>query len=623
MNASGSKDLLNRKLDVDPARASVYSATSTPAARQEVLAVLVAALIGLSAGLLVVWLRVAIDGLRVLLHSRWLAGPRIVLAPVLGGLIAAVLLQKFSKLHSGAITDTKASLYLNNGYISPRSTIAEFLSSALAIGAGHPLGPEDPLLRVGAGLGSFLGRTFRLPRERLAHLAPVGAAAGIAGALNAPLAAVLFVIEAVIGSWTSPAQIGLVVLGSLSSVAVVRYFLGSQPLFRMPAIHGSPREIAGYLILGLIGGLAGLLLCQLIRLLRQRIKPLPDWTYSLQVAMVGILVGAAAYFGLPQVMGPGYDILGQLMYGQLGWKLLVLLAAMKLLLAALSFATRTPGGIIAPTLFIGAMLGAATIALQHLFTGHATASAPAFVLLGMGALLAAVLRTPLAAILLVVEFSGSNSMIAPAVVVVGTSWLLAVAVQRHSLFESLMKLDGICLPEVEEQKLIPVLQVQDAMQAADFPVVDGSSKLRDAWREVAEYAGELIFVRHADASWTTIERSLLDRLEATSDPQQRLQDVVTEPAMPRLFPDLPLDTTLRHLHRWPVLPVVSRADVGTLEGVITMEAVMHRYQAGDEPIPPATTTEPARGEPDQEPAQESDPLIPPTITHYDQQATSA
>ncbi len=623
MNASSQNDLLSAKLEADPAYESTYLPPGTSAARQEVLAVLIAALIGLSTGLAVVWLRVAIDGMRVLLHSKWFEGPRIVLAPVVGGLIAAVLVQKFSRLHSGAITDTKASLYLKNGYVSPRTTIAEFLSSALSLGAGHPLGPEDPLLHVGAGLSSFLGRAFRLPRERLARLAPVGAAAGIAGALNAPLAAVLFVIEAVIGSWTAPAQVGMMVLGSFSSVAVVRYFLGSQPLFHIPTIHGSPRELLSYFLLGVIGSLAGLLLDGSIRFLRARILPLPAWTYSLQVAIVGIAVGITAYFGLPQVMGPGYNILGQLMYGQLAWKLLVALAAIKLLLTALSFAVRTPGGLIAPTLFIGAMLGSATIAVQHLLTGHASASAPAFVLLGMGALLAAVLRTPLAAVLLVIELSGSDSMIVPAIVVVATSWLLAVGWQRRSLLEWLMDLDRICLPEIQERKLVPVLQVRDAMRAADFPVVNGSSRLRDAWREVADYAGELIFVRHADASWTTIERSVLDRLEATSDPQQRLQDVLHQPAMPRLFPDLPLDTTLRHLHRWPVLPVISRADMGALEGVITMEAVMRRYQACDEPFASATVDGKAAAQLELARPHGSDQLIPPPITHCDQEATSA
>jgi CIC family chloride channel protein len=611
MNATGASDLLNPNLEVDPSRTISYRSTSMSVAGQEVFAVLVAALIGLSAGLLVVWFRLAIDAFRLLLQGRWFVGPRIIVVPAIGALIAAVLVQKFSRLHAGAITETRASIYLNNGYVSLRTTVVEFLASALSIGAGQPLGPEDPLLHVGAGLSSFLGRSFQIPRERLARLAPVGAAAGLAGALNAPLAAVLFVIEAVVGSWTAPAQVGLILVGSLSSVAVVRYFLGSQSLFHMPAVHANPRELLSYVIIGVIAGLAGLLFDHLIRFVRVRIKRLPAWSYLLQVGMAGIAVGAVAYVGVPQVLGAGYNFLGQMMYGQFGWRLLLLLAAAKLLFAGFAFAARIPGGLIAPTLFIGAMVGSAAAGLQHAVTGHPAASAPAFVLLGMVALFAAVLRTPLAAILLVIEFSRTESMIIPGIVAVAAAWLLAVALQRQSLLEFLRDLDGMHLPEIQEQKPAPVLKVEDAMLAATCPVVDGTLTLREAWREVSSAAEELIFVRNADSSWTTIERSLLDRLEATSDAHQRLQDVTTQPAMPRLYPDLPLDTTLRHLHRWPVLPVVSRANVRTLEGLITMEAVMHRYQVCEEPT--AIVEEMAVAEPCPQHPNEADQLTAPAV----------
>jgi chloride channel protein, CIC family len=392
---------------------------------------------------------------------------------------------------------------------------------------------------------------------------------------------VLFVVEAVIGSWTSTVQIGSIVLGSVTSVMVIRYFLGPQ-LFHLPAINlGTPRELLGFIVIGVTATVVGLLLDRFIRALRARTVALPAWTYCFQVATAGVAVGAVAYLGFPQVMGPGYNIIGQ--YGQFGWKLLLGLAILKLVLVALSFATRTPGGIIAPTLFIGAMLGSAVGGLEHFVIKNTTVSTSAYVLVGMAALFAVVLRAPLASVLLVAELSGSYSAMFPAILAVGTSWLLARALQRHSLFDLLMYEDGIRLPLVEEQKSEAVLKVHDAMQMSDFPVVDSYLTVRQAWREVVDRPGDLIFVRNVDAGWTAIHRSLLDRLEATSDPQQRLDDVIDGSPMPELYPDLPLDMTLRHLHRWAVLPVVSRANIRALQGVVTMETVMARYQSFEAP----------------------------------------
>lgn len=585
MTTSGAKRPPLPELELDPADQDTYLPENISPGGEEMRAVLLAVVVGLLSGLVVVWFRLTIDWARLLLLGSWLDShdTRIVFVPAVGGLIAALLVQKFFRdVRGSGINETKASLYLNKGYVSLRSAIGNFTTSALAIGSGLPLGPEDPALHIGAGLVSFLGRRMRLSRERLARLAPVGAAAGIAGALNAPITAVLFVIEVLIGSWTA-ATFGPVVLGAVTSVMVVRYFLGAP--YHLAEVHaGGLRELLGYAAVGVIAGVASLLLDRFVGVVRARVIALPRWTYCLQVGTVGFAIGAIAYVGFPQVMGTGYGVVGQATYGQFGWKLLLGLAVLKLLVTALSFATRTPGGIIAPTLFIGAMLGSAFSGIEHAFTAHATASASAYALVGMAVLFAGVLRAPLTAVLIVVELSGNYRMIVPAIVATSIAYLLGRTLQPCSLLELLRRLDGMCLPTIEEQEPQPVLQVQDAMQAPDFPVVDSSLTLRQAWREVVNWPGDLIFVRHADEGWTVIDRSMLDQLEAISDPQQRLEDMMDASRMPQLYPDLPLDTTLRHLHQWSVLPVVSRANVRKLEGVVTMAAVMARYQSFEPPI---------------------------------------
>ena len=195
--------------------------------------------IGVFSGLAVVCFRFAIAWCRLYLlgSGAALSTSRMLLAPTLAGLVIAVLvIHVFPQARGSGVNQTKAALYIYNGYIPLRTAIGKFITAALAIGSGHSLGPEDPSLQIGASLASVLGRKMRLSRDRMRLIAPVGAAAGLAAAFNAPISAVLFVIEEVIGRWTA-GILGSVVLSAVSSVVVMRWFLGSESLFRIPAVR--------------------------------------------------------------------------------------------------------------------------------------------------------------------------------------------------------------------------------------------------------------------------------------------------------------------------------------------------------------------------------------------------
>jgi CIC family chloride channel protein len=195
--------------------------------------------IGILSGLAVVCFRFAIDWARLYLLGTGvvLTPARLLLAPSLAGLVIAVLvIHLFPQTRGSGVNQTKAALFIYNGYIPFRTAIGKFITAALAIGSGHSLGPEDPSLQIGACLASVLGRKMRLSRDRMRLIAPVGAAAGLAAAFNAPISAVLFVIEEVIGRWTA-GILGSVVLSAVSSVVVMRWFLGSESMFRIPAVE--------------------------------------------------------------------------------------------------------------------------------------------------------------------------------------------------------------------------------------------------------------------------------------------------------------------------------------------------------------------------------------------------
>src|SRR5215471_15867270 len=230
--------------------------------REDRFFLMLSVFIGIFAGLTVVCFRLAIDWCNI-----FLLGPvphpysyRLLIAPAVVSLVVAVLvLHVFRGVRGSGVNQTKAALYISNGLIPLRTSIGKLITATLAIGSGHSLGPEDPSLQIGAGLASFLGRRLHLSRDKQRLIAPVGAAAGLAAAFNAPISAVLFVIEEVIGRW-SAGILGSVVLSAVSSVVVVRWFLGSEPLFRIPVVAlVTPRELIAYAVLGIVGGVAAVI----------------------------------------------------------------------------------------------------------------------------------------------------------------------------------------------------------------------------------------------------------------------------------------------------------------------------------------------------------------------------
>jgi CIC family chloride channel protein len=272
----------------------------------------------------------------------------------------------------------------------PASTIpGKFLACAVSIGCGNSLGPEDPALQMGAGVASLIGRVFKLPRDYRRVVAPIGAAAGIAAAFNTPITGVLFVIEEVIGSWNASVM-GSILLSAVSAVVVSRWYLGDEPLFRVPALAGlRPADLIVYAAIGIICGLGA---AAYVRLLLWLKRHGDHWTsHTARLAMpglAGLCVGVMGFW-LPQVEGPGYLTIDNALHGRFGWSQLLLLAAAKMAATTLCFGAGTPGGLFAPTLFVGAMIGGGigVLAQQHWLLPHAAlpvAAPAAFVLVGMG-----------------------------------------------------------------------------------------------------------------------------------------------------------------------------------------------------------------------------------------------
>jgi CIC family chloride channel protein len=550
--------------------------------REDRFFLMLAVFVGLFSGLAVVCFRLAIDWTRIALLGPVLQAHDLTLLVVptaVSLLVAILVIHVFPQVRGSGVNQTKSALYIFNGYIPFRTAVGKFITAALAIGAGHSLGPEDPSLQIGASLASALGRRMELSREKLRLLAPVGAAAGLAAAFNAPISAVLFVIEEVIGRW-SAGILGSVVLSAISSVVVVRWFLGSQPLFRIPAITlARPSELIAYALLGLVGGIASVVFAKSIAYFRPRLRALPHWTQYFQPAAAGLIIGLIGYFGAPQVMGAGYEYMDQAMHDQFTWQMLATLAGLKIIATTLSFTTGTPGGMFAPTLFIGAMLGGAVGGLERHFWGaHLTGSTGTYALVGMGVLFAGFLRAPMTSVFMVLEVSGEYSIIVPVIIANTVAYVLSRSLQPVPIFDLLSRQDGLDLPSMEEQREENILRIEDAMRQLDGPILDSRESVRQANQRIQESASDFFLVRFNPTGWRSVTRRLLQTSLSEGKSELTLGSILSTQPLPVLHPDLPLDVALRYVNQTDVVPVVSRADFGKLEGVISSEDVLSRYR---------------------------------------------
>jgi CIC family chloride channel protein len=418
-----------------------------------------------------------------------------------------------------------------------------------------------------------------MSRQRPRLFAPVGAAAGLAAAFNAPIAAILFVIEEVIGRW-SAAVLGSVVLSAISSVVVARHFWGSEPMFQIPTLTGTDsRELLAYAVLGVIGGLAASIFSHALGYLRPRLRNLPRWTFFVQSPVAGLCVGLIGFVGFPQVMGPGYEVMNQAMHGQFTWKLLLALALLKILATTLSFSSGTPGGMFAPTLFIGAMLGASIGTFEKMYYPNLHITVGAYALVGMGVLFAAFLRVPLTSVFMVLEVSGNYSIILPVILANTIAYLVSRSLQASAIFEVFTHQDGLDLPSMEEQREEVVLHLEDALRPLSVPVIDSSATLSAAIAELDAKHADVFLIRLPGHAWYSMTRAELGSVAAVHAPETVLASVLKPDRIPLLFPDLPLDSALPHLARWPILPIQNRASRGAIEGTVTLADVLSRYQA--------------------------------------------
>jgi CIC family chloride channel protein len=540
---------------------------------------LLSIIIGIFAGLIVVCFHIAIEFLSwATIHTP---GDRgwwgTVLSPALGAGVAYLLVVLvFPTARGSGISYTKAALYISDGYIPARSVLGKFLVSTLSIGTGNPMGPEDPALLMGAGIASYLGRLFRLTRENIRLIAPIGAAAGIGAAFNTPITAVLFVMEEVVSAWNA-GVLGSIVLSAVSAVVVSRHFLGDDPLFRVPEFALTDySELIIYAAIGVAGGLLSAWFTRYVGRLRHWVISLPKQNrYFLPVA-AGLLVGIAGVW-LPEVMGAGYNAIDSALHDRFPWQMLLLLGAVKMITVSLCFSSGTPGGMFAPALFIGAMIGGGMGALAHEYWPLATSSAGAYVLVGIGTFFAGLFRAPMTSVFMVFEVSATYVIILPVMIANTISYLVSRNLEPESLFQVSAHQDGLELPSAEELREAPRLSVEDSMKAGGARLVDGQLSVSQALQHMEAGSLKYALIALGWGNWSWVQRDDLQKALESGSGDQPVLKALSPRTVIRLYPDLSLDSALRLLGPYPILPVTSRATPNPLLGTLTLEDVHRAY----------------------------------------------
>lgn len=522
---------------------------------------------------------------------------RRLLVPVAGSLGMGVLLFRyFPEARGSGVPQTKAALFARDGYISLRTVLGKFFCTSTTVASGIPLGREGPAVQVGAGIASVLGRRLGLRDEKIKALIPVGAAAAIAAAFNTPLAAVLFTLEEIVGDLHAPV-LGSVVLASAMSWVVLRLFLGNEPLFQVPQyqlVH--PIEFGIYAILGLTGGLVSAAFTVALSFARKKFQQLPRKTRWLQPVAGGLLVGGMGWF-IPQLLGVGYKHVGDALNGGMALRLMALLLALKLISVVISYASGNAGGIFGPSLFMGAMLGGVIGNIAHHYFPEHVATQGAYALVGMGAAFAGIIRAPMTSVVMIFEITRNYAVIVPLMIANLVSYFVASRFQKPQIYEILAHQDGIHLPAKDAQVRDAIRQVRFAMRPPELVLQPGwrsqeaLEKVRGSRFTAWPVAGQQGFLG-------MLKRSDLEQACIRAD-DKSIESLLDAADFPHLHGDHSFSAALDRMGaaRVSVLPVVSRANIRQLEGIVTLRDVLASYGVLTEEEPTQTPSKSMLGSP--------------------------
>ena len=550
-----------------------------------------AVIIGLLAGLVNYGFRKLIDVIHHFLYvegmealdisfEQWsLSRILIVFFPMTGALLLLPLGLLFAKDLRFGFSSFLERVNLRGGKLPGRNILTRGLACAITLGTGGSAGPEGPIAQIGGGLGSQIGRLFKMSSDSLKTIVACGVSGGVAATFNAPIAGVFFAHEIVLLSSFQLSSFTSIVIASGMSTVVSRALLGDHPAFLVPPyLVSSPWELLFYVVLGTLIGMVAAGFIDVHFRIKDRFAALK--MHRLLKPVLGcFLVGAIAVV-FPQVLGDGYEFIEKVLYGGGSWYLLAALILLKILATSVTLGSGMPGGLFAPSMYIGAMTGGAFGKLLQLMFPSLSISPGAYALVGMGAFLSAATHAPMTAIFLLFEMTASYQVIIPIMLscVIGTA--ICRRFKEHSLETFELARAGIDLEAGKERNIMKSLKVGDVM-ARDLETVPESMTLRQFTDFIASTRHTNFPLVDGNGALTGII-SVQDFMGVVFEPDLLDLVVVKELATTKVItvsPEEDLDQAMRKVGYRNIeqLPVVEDGDSGCLVGIISRRDIVSAY----------------------------------------------
>ncbi|MFN2112937.1 MAG: chloride channel protein [Anaerolineales bacterium] len=505
--------------------------------------------------------------------------------PALGGLIYGPLIYKFAREAKGhGVPEVMEAVALRGGRIRPVVAVVKSLASAVCIASGGSIGREGPIAQIGSAIGSTVGQYFKLSDERVKNLVACGAAGGIAATFNAPIAGAVFALEIILGQLHA-VYFGAVVISAVTADVIAHFFEGGLRAFSVPEYTMvSPWELLLYVVMGLVMAVASVGFSRLLYFSEDLWDGLSFPEY-LKPVLGGVLLGVIGIlspkFGtFPRVFGVGYDSITDALLGSMALQMTLSLFLLKLLATILTLGAGGSGGIFAPSLFMGAMLGEifGQVAGQ-LFPG-VTAPAGAYAMVGMAAFFSGAAHAPVTAILILFELTGNYEIILPLMLATVTSTLISRALSPESIYTLKLTRRGVHLQEGKDIDVMQTITVGEAMSKS-YDVVASDLSLKDLASEFEHshhHGFPVVDNENRLVGVVTIQD--LDRaLEAGIPGDTMVKDIATCQELVTAYDDEPMWTALRKLGVRDVgrLPVIKRGSDNQLVGVVRRKDIIQAY----------------------------------------------
>ena len=513
----------------------------------------------------------------------FLGRAHLLLIPALGALAFGPLIFFFAPEAKGhGVPEVMEAVALRGGRIRPVVVVIKALASSINIGSGGSVGREGPIVQIGAALGSTMGQWLHQSERRIRTLVACGAAAGIAATFNAPMAGVMFALEIILAEFGT-LQFATVVVASVTASVVGRMAFGNVPAFLIPPYApASPWELPFYLLLGVVAALVGVLFT---RVLYWTEDVFDAWKAPAYLKPVGggLLMGLLGW-AFPQLFGVGYEAIEDVLHGELAIETVAALALLKIVATSLTIGSGGSGGVFAPSLFIGSMVGGLFGWVVHHFAPTITSQPQAYALVGMSAVFAAAARAPITSMLILFEMTQDYRIILPLMLATVVSTVVAQYLLRETIYTLKLARRGIRLFKGRDADVLAAVRVEEVMDTHPVTVSPDLPVRALAGLFIQTNCHGFPVVDAQGRLWGIVSLEDYRRAAGREDlpPEDlRVRDIAVRDVVVA-YPDEPVRAVLQRMAPRDIsrIPVVDRRPPHRLLGVVKRNDIVHAYELG-------------------------------------------